>query len=75
MIFEEVRAIIAEQLGKDESDIALETRFQEDLDADSLDLFQIINDIEDKYDIRIEDTEGLISVGDAVKHVEALLSK
>ncbi len=70
MLFEEIRTIIAEQLGKEESEITMETRFKEDLDADSLDLFQIVNDIEDKYDIQIEDAETIVTVGDAVKFVE-----
>ena len=51
MVFEKIREIIAEQTGKDESEITLETNVKEDLDADSLDLFQIINDIEDEFDI------------------------
>ena len=42
MVFEKIREIIAEQTGKDESEITLETNVKEDLDADSLDLFQII---------------------------------
>ena len=48
MVFEKIREIIAEQTGKDVDEITLETNVKEDLDADSLDLFQIINDIEDE---------------------------
>ena len=47
MVFEKIREIIAEQTGKDVEEITLETNVKEDLDADSLDLFQIINDIEE----------------------------
>ena len=50
MVFEKIREIIAEQTGKDVDEITLETNVKEDLDADSLDLFQIINDIEDEFD-------------------------
>ena len=70
-MFEEIRAIIAEQLGKKEEDIKLETKFKEDLNADSLDLFQIMNDIEDKYDVKIENAENIVTVGDALKLVQS----
>jgi len=71
MVFEKVRSIIAEQLGKNEDEITPETNFKNDLAADSLDLFQIINDIEDAFDVKIEDAEGIETVGDAVKLIEA----
>lgn len=70
MSFEKIREIICEQLGKEPDEITLETRFKDDLDADSLDLFQIINDIEDEFDIKIEDAEDITTVADAVKFVE-----
>ncbi len=73
MLFEEIRAIIAEQLGKNADTITETTRLSDDLNADSLDLFQIIVEIEDKYSIKIEKFEGLATVGDAVKYVESLL--
>ena len=62
MVFEKIREIIAEQTGKDVDEITLETNVKEDLDADSLDLFQIINDIED---------ESIVTVKDAVDFVES----
>lgn len=71
MIFEKIRGIIAEQLGKEEDEITMETNFKDDLKADSLDLFQIINDIEDEFDIKIENAEGIATVADAVKFVES----
>lgn len=71
MIFEKIREIIAEQTGKDESEITLETNVKEDLDADSLDLFQIINDIEDEFDISVEDPEAIVTVKDIVDFVES----
>ena len=71
MVFEKVRDIIAEQLDKDAADITPETSFKNDLAADSLDLFQIINEIEDAFDLQIEDAEGIETVGDAVKLIEA----
>ena len=75
MIFEKVQGIIAEQLGKDLEEIAMETNFREDLDADSLDLFQIVNDLEDAYDIKVEDPSTLATVGDAVALIEAAVGQ
>lgn len=70
MVFEKIREIIAEQTGKDPESITLETNVKEDLDADSLDLFQIINDIEDEFEVSIEDPEIIVTVQDAVTFVE-----
>lgn len=70
MVFEKIREIIAEQLGKDEDEITLETNVKEDLDADSLDVFQIINDIEDEFEVSMEDPESIVTVKDIVDFVE-----
>ena len=69
MVFEKIRAIIAEKLGVQESDVKLETSF-EDLGVDSLDLFQVIIEIEEEFDIEIEDAETIKTVKDAVDYVE-----
>lgn len=71
MVFEKIREIIAEQTGKDVDEITLETNVKEDLEADSLDLFQIINDIEDEFDVSVEDPESIVTVKDAVDFVES----
>lgn len=52
-VFEKVQEIIVEELGKDAEEVTLTTTF-EDLDADSLDLFQVISEIEDAFDIQID---------------------
>lgn len=70
MVFETVKGIIVEQLGIDESDVARETDLENGLDADSLDIFQIISDIEDEYDITIDTDLELKTVGDLVTYVE-----
>ncbi|AEB29982.1 acyl carrier protein [Carnobacterium viridans] len=75
MTFEKIQAIIVDQLDKEEEEVQLETNFREDLEADSLDLFQIINDIEDEFDIKIESEEGLTTVQDIVTFVEVELAK
>lgn len=71
-VFEKVQAIIVEELGKDLDEVTLETTF-EDLDADSLDVFQVISEIEDTFDIQIESEEGLKTVADLVAYVEKLM--
>lgn len=75
MTFEKIQAIIVGQLDKEVEEVQLATNFREDLDADSLDLFQIINDIEDEFDIKIESDEGINTVEDLVKYVDAQLAE
>jgi len=69
MLFEEIREVICEQLGIEKDEVKIETTF-EDLGADSLDLFQIVIELEEKYDIQIEEVEGLKTIKDAVDYVE-----
>ena len=70
MKFEEIREIICEQLEVSPEEVTLETTF-EDLGADSLDLFQVVIEIEEKYGIQLENAENIKSVKDAVDYVEA----
>ncbi|MCD2346375.1 acyl carrier protein [Clostridium guangxiense] len=70
MIFEKIKSITAEQLGVDTSTLTMETSFQGDLNADSLDLFQIIMELEDEFNIQIEDTDDINTIGDAVKFIQ-----
>ena len=70
MVFEKIQEIVAEELGKEVEEIKLTTNIQEDLEADSLDLFQIINEIEDEFDEKIEVEDGIKTVEDLVKYVE-----
>ena len=72
--FEKIQAIIVDQLGKEEEEVQLTTRLKDELDADSLDLFQIINDIEDEFDVKIDTEEGLETVQDLVNYVDAQLA-
>lgn len=70
MIFEKIKEVIANQLGVDEESITMETTFQEDLGADSLDLFQIVMDLEEEFNVKIENVDEIKSVSDAVKYIE-----
>ena len=72
MVFEKVREIISEQLNISEGDVTLETSFTDDLNADSLDIFQIIMALEEEFDMEIsnEDAEGISTVGDVVEFIK-----
>jgi len=70
-VFGRVKEVLVEQLGVDESEIAEAASFQEDLDADSLDLVELIMELEDSFDIKIsdEDAQKIQTVGQAVEYV------
>jgi acyl carrier protein len=70
--FEEVKAIIVDLLSVDEDKVTLEARFREDLEADSLDLVELIMAFEDKFgsEISDEDAQKITTVGEAVKYIE-----
>lgn len=70
-IFDLVRAHLADELELDPAQIALETRFKEDLEADSLDLYQLVLELEDSYGVKIPDQEAvnILTVGQAVDYV------
>jgi acyl carrier protein len=66
-----VREHLAEELEIDDSGIAETTRFKEDLDADSLDLYELVMELEDRYGVKISEEEAtrIQTVGDAVSFV------
>lgn len=71
-IFERVKAIIVEQLGVDEEKVTPEARFREDLEADSLDLVELIMAFEEEFggEISDEEAQGITTVGEAVAYIE-----
>ena len=70
-IKEKVISMISTQLGKSESDITLDSHFIEDLEADSLDLVELIMSMEDEFDVEIadEDAEKILKVSDAINYI------
>lgn len=70
-MFEKMKSIISEQLGVDENNIELETSFKEDLDADSLDLFELVMAIEDAFNVEIpaDDVAELHTVEDVIDYL------
>ena len=66
-----VITMIAEQLGKDESEVTLDSQFIEDLGADSLDLVELIMSMEDEFGVEIadEDAEKILKVSDAINYI------
>jgi acyl carrier protein len=70
-VYERIREVLAERLSVEESDITEEANFQEDLGADSLDLVEMIMELEDQFGIKIpdDDAQRIQTVGQAVEYV------
>ncbi|HET90143.1 MAG TPA: acyl carrier protein [Chloroflexi bacterium] len=70
--FEQVKAVIVDLLGVEPEKVTMDARFREDLEADSLDLVELIMEFEERFDGQISDEEAqqLKTVGDAIKYIE-----
>jgi len=75
--FERLKVVVAEKLGADPKTLTPDTRFQEDLEADSLDLVELIMALEDEYGLHIsdEDAQKIRSMRDAVEYIETHVKK
>lgn len=71
-VFDRVKEIIVEQLDVDEEQVTLEASFRDDLEADSLDVVELVMELEDEFDLEIadEEAENINTVGDAVNHIK-----
>ncbi len=71
-IYDRLKGIVTEQLGVDEEEITPEASFVDDLNADSLDLVELIMSLEEEFGLEIsdEDAEKMVTVGDATNYIE-----
>ncbi|MCF6173949.1 MAG: acyl carrier protein [Campylobacteraceae bacterium] len=71
-LIEEVKEVVVEQLNVNPDEVKEESKFVEDLGADSLDVVELVMALEEKFDIEIPDTdaEKIITVNDAIKYIE-----
>lgn len=75
MVLEKVKVLLADQFGIDEDSITMETSFSEDLNADSLDIVELIMALEEEFGITVEDeeAENISTVGDIVEAIKEKL--
>ena len=71
-IYDRLKGLVTEQLGVDEEEVTLEASFVDDLNADSLDLVELIMSLEEEFGLEIsdEDAEKIVTVGDAASYIE-----
>lgn len=73
-MLEKIKALLAEELGVNADEITAETSFKEDLGADSLDLFELVTNLEEEYNIEIpaEELEKLTTVGKVIDYLKSV---
>ncbi|HIP45953.1 MAG TPA: acyl carrier protein [Campylobacterales bacterium] len=71
-LIDDVKAVVVEQLNVNADEVKEESKFVEDLGADSLDVVELVMALEEKFDIEIPDAdaEAIATVGDALKYIE-----
>ncbi|WP_076461318.1 acyl carrier protein [Limosilactobacillus caccae] len=74
-IFDTVKNITVDELDVDADKVTMDAKIKDDLDADSLDVFEIMNELEDKFDIELDADEGIQTVGDVVDFVQKQLDE
>ena len=73
-MLEKIKALLAEELGVNADEITAETSFKEDLGADSLDLFELVTNLEEEYNIEIpaEQWEEMTTVGKVIDYLKSI---
>lgn len=76
-VLERVTKVIVDRLNVDESEVKMEASFREDLGADSLDVVELVMELEDEFDMEIsdEEAENISTVGSAVTYIESKLGE
>jgi len=74
MIFDKVQAILMEQFDLEASEVTLSTDMANDIDADSLDLFEVLNQVEDEFDIQLAVAENITTVQSLVEKIAETLA-
>lgn len=74
-ILKDVQAIAVDELDVNADQITMNTNIKEDLDADSLDLFEILNELEDKYDVELDADDSIVTISDLVDFVKTEMDK
>ena len=71
-IFQKLKTIVVDQLGVNEENVTMEATFVDDLAADSLDIVELIMNIEEEFDLESPDSdaEKIVTIGDVVKYIE-----
>lgn len=71
-IFQKLKSIVVEQLGVNDENVTMEATFVDDLAADSLDIVELVMNIEEEFDLEIPDSdnEKIVTIGDVVKYIE-----
>ncbi|WP_102027345.1 acyl carrier protein [Salirhabdus sp. Marseille-P4669] len=72
-VFDRVKKVIVDRLEVDESKVTMEASFKDDLEADSLDIVELVMELEDEFDMEIsdDDAEKIATVGDAVNYIDS----
>ncbi|MEY4479677.1 MAG: hypothetical protein RLZZ267_355 [Bacillota bacterium] len=72
-VLAKVKKVVVDRLGVDEAEVTMEASFKDDLGADSLDVVELVMELEDEFDLEISDeaAEKITSVGEVVKYIEA----
>ncbi|AXI09051.1 acyl carrier protein [Oceanobacillus sp. 143] len=72
-VFDRIKEIIIDRLDVEESKVTMEASFKDDLEADSLDVVELVMELEDEFDLEIadEEAENINTVGDAVNYINS----